>query len=341
MIAPHKRMCGVSDYTDHLADKLAKLVDLTRVTPVDYQTGSPADIVHVQHQYFLFGGVAPWKCTFPALARKIKAPAVMTVHEFVDPAGSPMRRAAIRLSNRSHFGHNAIRKYIVHTERDRTRMAAEGFSKDKIAVVRHGVPDPRPLPPTDQAKAAFELEGKFVVTILGFISEKKGHSAAIEAVLKLPDTVHLLMAGGRHPDDKTSYMDRLKVRAASNRIRFTDYLSEDRMAQALAASDLILAPYTESSGSGSLALAFSAGKPIIASDIEPHKELIQESPNAIQLIETGNTFALAQEIARLIEDRKSLTTLAKNSKDYATTHTYTRMAEETVQVYNSILNQSL
>jgi glycosyltransferase involved in cell wall biosynthesis len=185
------------------------------------------------------------------------------------------------------------------------------------------------------------VEGHFVVTLFGFLSRRKGHLLALEALKMLPASVLLLFAGGKHPDDKTSYVKELKrlneTVTAANHARITGYLSPEQVAVVMSATDLVIAPFTESSGSGSLALAFACGKPILASDIEPHREINQISPHALTLFPAGNANALANAILDLQESAARLAMMAEGARRYAATYSYAYMAEETVKIYQSVL----
>jgi glycosyltransferase involved in cell wall biosynthesis len=356
MVAPPSgEPCGVRDYTEYLLAELRQIVDVRFVT--DAERFTPAmngvDLAHVQHQYFLFGGVAPWKCRFRAFANRLRVPAVMTVHEFVSPGGSPSRRAAIALANRLHFRHSAIRHYMAHTQADRERMAAEGLPRERITVVRHGVPPAPALPAREEARRALGLEKRFLLTMFGFLSRRKGHLLALEALKLLPTDVMLLIAGGRHPDDRTNYVNDIKqtIQQAgwADRARITGYLPPQEAASVLSAADLVIAPFLESSGSGSLAYAFACGKPILASDIAAHREILGETPGALALFPAGdieqdsrpraNAAALAQAVAALRDDPEALSTLAAGARRYAETHSYARMAEETAAVYHRTLEE--
>src|SRR5512143_1934712 len=101
MVAPTRIQCGIVDYTTYLVAALNGQVDVCGVyDPARYPSAEDdADIVHIQHQYFFFGGVAPWKNRFAAFAKSLRKPAVMTAHEFVEPSGPPHVRAAIRITN--------------------------------------------------------------------------------------------------------------------------------------------------------------------------------------------------------------------------------------------------
>src|SRR5689334_16925414 len=119
--------------------------------------------------------------------------------------------------------------------------------------------------------------------MFGFISQRKGYGMATETLKRLPDDVVLLIAGGRHPDDNSSFVDNLERLPASlgDRIRFTGYISESQIAEVMSATDVVLAPFIESSGSGSLAMSLACGKPIVASPIEPHLEMDKHEPGVL------------------------------------------------------------
>jgi glycosyltransferase involved in cell wall biosynthesis len=346
MVAPRREQCGVTDYSDYLLAKLREMADVRHVTDAKGFTDAmnDVDIVHVQHQYFLFGGVAPWKNRFKEFADRIRVPAVLTAHEFVEPSGNPAAAAAIRVTNRRNLLHRAVKRIIVHTEADRARMERSGITGG-ISVVRHGVPPLPPLPPREEARRALGVEGRFVVTLFGFLSRRKGHALAVEAIRSLPEDVILLLAGGRHPDDRTGYAEGIQRLIhdgnLENRARITGYLSPDEVARVMSATDLILAPFTESSGSGSLALAFACGKPILASRIPPHVEMAAESENALKTIPSLHPGALALEVSSLKNHPDRLAFFAEGSRRYAEAHSYRRMAEETVSIYRSVLESGV
>lgn len=299
------------------------------------------DLAHIQHQYFLFGGVAPWKNRFHAFANRLRVPALMTVHEFVPPMGKPHVRAAIALTNRRNFQHPRLQRLLVHTEEDRRKLLSSGVPSDRIVVVRHGVPMAPEMPPREGARTKNGLQEKFVITLFGFLSQRKGHLFALQALGKLPEDVVLIFAGGQHPDDHTDYVPSVQQAIQSynvaEKVRITGYLPSSDVADMLSATDLIIAPFSEVSGSGSLALAFATGRPILASDIPPHREILEDTPGAMLLYPAGNTGAFVETIRRLREDNATREMLAAGAKGYAEKHSYARMAEETVVVYRDIL----
>ena len=108
----------------------------------------------------------------------------------------------------------------------------------------------------------------------------------------------------------------------------------------MSATDLILAPFAESSGSGSLALAMACGKSILASDIEPHREILADTPGALALYPLARESALAEEIRSLHQSPARLEALSEGAREYAVNHSYARAAEETVAIYRSVLAES-
>jgi len=346
MITSLRPRCGIADYSRMLVDELARHVDVAWIAAPDAfaPVMNEADVVHIQHQYFLFGGVAPWKNTFCRLADQITAPVVVTVHEFVPPSGNMVKRMAISSTNRAQFGHPAIRAFIVHTEADRQSLISCGVAPDRIECVPHPVP-PRPyMPPRSEARRKLRLDDRFVVTIFGFLSRRKGHLIAIGALRHLPSNVHLILAGGKHPDDRTGYVDELRAAVAQagvgDRATITGYLEPDEAAAIMSATDLVLAPFMTGSGSGSMAYAFSCGKPIVASAIAANVEIHRRCPEALALVNDVSPIELAKAVAQLQHDAAALARLAEGSARYATLFPYSRMAEDTVRIYERIAKRS-
>jgi len=343
MVSSLKDQCGIADYTRYLAAELEKQVEVAwLVEPGGFApVMNEADVVHVQHQYFLFGGVAPWKSTFRRFIEQVTAPVVMTVHEIVTPEGSPPRRLATAAANRMNFRHAAVRAFIVHTQQDRERLAGCGVPPDRIRHIAHGVPPMPPMVDRSAARARLGLTDEFVVTIFGFLSRRKGHTLALEALGKLPANVRLLLAGGRHPDDRTDYVAELERRInesdIAGRARITGYLEPDDAASVMAATDLVLAPFSAGGGSGSLAFAFACGRPILASAIAPHQEINKAEPGALGLFPAGDTDALVQAIRQVIRNPRALTRMTEGSRRYAASHGYDRMADETIAVYHQVV----
>jgi glycosyltransferase involved in cell wall biosynthesis len=345
MVGPTDRQCGVGIYTALLRDALAPFARVPEVIePAAYRAAQPAgDLVHVQHEYHLFGGVAPWKCRARRLYCAVKEPMVLTAHEFVEAKGrSAAWRAAIGLTNRMHFGYSGARAILVHTRSDRDRMIASGLPEDRLHVVRHGIQPAPPLPRREEARARLSLEGRFVVAVFGYLSARKGHLVAIDAVSRLPADTLLLIAGGRHPADATGHAEAVEraAAAAGARVRVTGVLTDDAYLDALAACDVAAAPFLECSASSSLSLAVSCGRAVVASDIPVNREFDEVCPGALALFAAGDAGQLAETLMAVRADRTKLEALEAGSRRYAERHGFDRMAAQTAAVYRSVLGEA-
>jgi glycosyltransferase involved in cell wall biosynthesis len=342
-VLPLREPCGVGDYTRRLSAELSQLAHVETLTPGEFaDRQTEFDIAHIQHQYFLYGGVAPWKNWFGRVISRVRIPAVMTVHELVEPEGNALRAAAIRTVNQRQFFDDRLFKLMVHTNADRERLLNWGSSPERVSVVRHGVPAVDELPNREAARTRLGVSESHVSVIFGFLARNKGHLAALEAFSRLPNNHHLVFAGGMHPDDTSDYAheidDAIKQAGLNDRVRVTGYLQEGEAAAWMSAADVVLAPFKSSSGSGSLAYALACGKPIIASDIAPHRELIGETAGCLQLIPVDQPEALAKAVKYWAENPGNAASAASNALKYAQEHRYGQMAEEIVGIYKSVLD---
>ncbi|HZT40691.1 MAG TPA: glycosyltransferase [Chthonomonadaceae bacterium] len=371
MFTPWRERCGIREYSQHLIEGLRALPEIADVRIVEAPSeavrgaltalrrfpadarrwqalgremnagpdGLPSDVAHVQHQYFFFGGVAPHKNHARAFLDAVRVPLVVTAHEIARPGpyASALERHAIALTNRANFLHPAIQQIVVHTEPDRQELLALGAAPERVHVLIHPVPPAQPMPPSDEAKRALGLEGKRVVTLFGFLSAKKGHSLALVALRNLPADVVLLFAGDRHPDDHTDYVPRLQSQIAAEglagRVRITGFLPDAQIPIVMAATDVAIAPFVQSSGSGSLTYLLAYARPIVASDIAPNREIDQELPGCLALFPSGDAEALATQILFLLDDPARRAALEAAAQAFADRHSYPQMARATAAIY--------
>jgi glycosyltransferase involved in cell wall biosynthesis len=78
------------------------------------------------------------------------------------------------------------------------------------------------------------------------------------------------------------------------------------------AADLLILPYKQIFQSGVMLMAMSAGIPIIASDLEPMKELITQDKTGF-LFESENESSLASMISAVINDSVLLDEVRNNA----------------------------
>ena len=368
MFTPDRKQCGISDYSHLLINALRALeydINVRIVAPPDdapnlsgmqavrsfgnekrryaalgaQMNAEDADIAHIQHQYFFFGGVAPHKNHARAFLNAVRIPIMMTVHEIARPPedANALVRYAIRLTNRRNFLHPRINTLFVHTQADREELLQLGVNENVIQLITHPIPPALLMPMQDEAKRSLGLEGRRVATLFGFLAAKKGHSLALDALPFLPPDVTLLFAGGQHPQDNTDYVSQLKVRIEredlSMRVRITDYLPPAQIPIVMAATDVAIAPFTQTSGSGSLANLFAYGRATVASDIAPHRQIASAAPDCLDLFQSGNASDLATHIQAILDNPQYLEKLQQAALAYAQSHSYLDLANHTNKIY--------
>ncbi len=376
MFAPWHERCGIRDYSALLVSAMETLSEIDSLRIVDApsdaaRTGiasvlrrhrhdamrfkqlgramnSAAEIAHIQHQYFLFGGVAPYRSHVTSFLSEITVPAVVTVHEIAEEGVGSLKRMVVRAANRMNFSHPAIRALIVHTEADRNSLLRMGLPERRLHVIRFPAPPALPMPDAVSARSALaatypQVTGRSILTLFGFLSNKKGHRIALDALLRLPEDIALIFAGDRHPDDHTGYVSSLRADierlGLASRVVITGYLPEDRIPEIMAGADVALAPYLRTSGSGSLANLLAYGRAVVASDIEPHRELLGAEPGLLSLVPTEDAESLAAEALALLNDPPRRERLQRAALDYAARNTYLEFARQTVKVYREVLDQ--
>jgi glycosyltransferase involved in cell wall biosynthesis len=340
-------VCGIATYSRSLVAHLEKhaqveiiSLDLEHRTQLDQlaQQMNACDVIHIQHQYPFFGGMALHRNWFRRLLRRLRKPLVVTIHELDMGEGDIWPISWYKpLFNHYLFAAPRISRIIVHTNEHRNAflsvgMADAGIEPDIVRVIPEGVP---PVPEVaispEEAKSELGLAGKKVVTIFGFVVRRKGYEVALEALCELPDDVVLLIAGGCHPDDRTGFFEELKARS-SERVIVTGYLPDDRIPVVMAATDVIAAPFTEMSNSGSIMRSIAYGKPIVASDLPATREINERLP-CLVLARAGDPQDLASGIRGLLDDPRNA---VEAVQAYAREFTVARAADEILQIYQEL-----
>jgi glycosyltransferase involved in cell wall biosynthesis len=197
----------------------------------------------------------------------------------------------------------SVDRVVVHSEVEVGRL--EGIVRpEKLRVIPHFV-EPRTLPLSPAAaRAALGVEGRRVVTLLGFIYGRKGHVAAAEAIASLPPDVMVVFAGGivagRDMALKAAE-ERARELGLGDRLRVTGYLSEEQLETWMAASHLGILPFKDVSASGSLSDWIGVGRPILVSDLPVFREYDRQAPGALRFFRSLQPRDIAAGITEALE----------------------------------------
>ena len=223
-----------------------------------------ADVVSLQHEYGIFGGVAGGNVVH--LLRELTVPVHTTLHTVLAEPSAEQRRVMDEVLHLSA-------RVAVMTQHGRDLLQqVHGVAGDRIDVIPHGIPD-TPFTASRPHKKRLGITDADVLLTFGLLSPGKGIEHVIESlpqiVAKHPDVVYLVV-GATHPrlvrDHGEAYrhslmrlVDRLGV---GEHVVFHDrYVDMPDLLGFLAATDIYVTPYLNEDQitSGTLAYAFGCG----------------------------------------------------------------------------------
>ena len=102
-------------------------------------------------------------------------------------------------------------------------------------------------------------------------------------------------------------------------------------------SQIVVLPYVQATQSGIVPLAFTFGKPVIATNVGSIPEVVIDNYNGL-IIPPGDSESLANSIISLLNDSKLIRYLGSNAKKTSETLlSWEKIAEKTEEVYKSCL----
>jgi glycosyltransferase involved in cell wall biosynthesis len=279
-----------------------------------------ADVVHLQYNNQRKGSVwgAGWQQlkNLQLFAAAVRRPLVATMHDVypLQPAwSSAVRRPGREMRRLASSGPQLVTRWwlqrhaalvFVCSEEERKRLASP-FGGG-MCVIPHFV-EPRELDaPREDVRRALGLTDCRVVTLLGFIHERKGHRLLIEALRQLSDDVVAVFAGGPALGSN-GIVENLRALADSfgvaGRVRITGYLPEQQLEQYLIATDVAVCPFRSVSASSTLSDWISAVRPIIASNLPQIAEYNALEPGSIATFQPYSSQALAWAIRAVFDGK--------------------------------------
>ena len=256
------------------------------------------DLVCMQHEYGIFGGVAGSHVL--ALIRKLKMPLVTTLHTVLRDPDSNQRAVLDEISHLSD-------RLIVMSEHAAILLReVYGVPDEKIDVIPHGVPD-LPFMDPNYFKDLFGTQGKSVLLTFGLLSPNKGIETVIRALpailAKHPDLVYII-SGATHPHirrrEGEHYREELQALAAecgvSSQVIFNNrFVSNEEMIEHVGAADIYITPYRQEAQvvSGTLAIALGAGKAIISTPYWHAKEILADGRGVLVPFDDPDSIANA------------------------------------------------
>ncbi|MEM7095767.1 MAG: glycosyltransferase [Actinomycetota bacterium] len=295
--------CGIATYTSYLEEATARLdIDTFVVAPhgaqgdnvfPTYQAGSggfaPAayqmftqltpDVVHIQHEYGLFGPSRGVEVVDLVLRlRLVDIPVVVTLHTVYESL-KPGEQLVLRHLLPECQG------IIVHEDFQRSTLRRELGDEvaDKVTVLDHGV---REVMPVRDPKRKLGLHpADKVVMMCGYFRPTKGFHKAVEFFGEVaeahPDAV-LVMAGKTRNIEYDDYRQELLAEIAetpfASRVQvLAGQFPQHTFDTLLSAADVVVLPYDVGAQSGVLSQAIAFKRPLVTSQLKAFTSVTRRS----------------------------------------------------------------
>jgi glycosyltransferase involved in cell wall biosynthesis len=369
MLTTVGQRCGIAAYSAQLVASLRALPDTdVEVVPIDvgeqpashYEEQARAlnapdvDVVHIQHEFSFWGFPSPGHSKFAELRKLIERPLVLTAHttlalSAIFPTASernPWRWLWKKRLLANHDYRHSVEfatfdadATIVHTEAAQKEFVGRGLKEERLFVVPMGIP--APLSPSADFRGRYNLHGKRVLTLFGYITPNKGYELVLEILATLPRDVVFVIAGGARRPVEQEFVDRLQRRiarlAVEDRVIVTGYLSDEDVADAMQATDIALVPHTQATNSYSVTLPLSHGRATLASDLACFREMAARG-DCLELFRRGDKRNLRRKLVALLDDPPRREQLAGNASQYSERFNWHHVAATTREVYRAALN---
>lgn len=210
-------------------------------------------------------------------------------------------------------------KIIVHNSYSYKEISKVLHKKSlkKVSVIKHGGYSSLIDQNMNKEKALKELNlnnsNKYIL-FFGQIKRVKGLDILLKAMPGIHNNIKLIIAGQLWRDDFKKYQEIIDLNHIENRIiKIIRFISDKERELLFKASDALIIPYRTIFQSGVLLMGMGYGLPIVASDLEPNKEIIKHAFNGI-LFKSEDESSLAEEINVLLNNTDLISYIGKNAQ---------------------------
>jgi len=351
--------CGIATYSSYLIEELRRLrnrvyivchkggkgldcypafnyddPDLAHKASKTMMKFSP-DLVHIQHEYALFGeqrgmNVIPLAYKFK-LSQITTAITLHTVPKKCDYEEQIIEKALVEIVDAT----------IVHEQYQRELIIGRVGHQDKIWVIPHGV---REIKPISKAKEELSLEDKKIVLLVGYFRRSKNFERVVRIfpkVAELVDDALLLVASGaRRPEDiayRDEFLEFVANSVAKDRIKvLLGPFSQEKFDLILSSADVAVLPYLKGAQSGIMAHCYAFAKPmVVSSNVPAMSDLVQKTRSGL-VARTDSE--LVKAIVTILTEKNLAKDFSDNARSYVEKHaSWKIIASRYMDVYNRIL----
>jgi len=237
---------------------------------------------------------------------------------------------------------------IVHSEYMKNKLE-NGFriDREKIRVIPHGNFDhytSREPISKAEARASLKLSDMDNVALFfGFIREYKGLDLlldAYEVCVRRGNPLRLVIAGApRTPELGDYYRRRIGRITTDDSIMFhAGFIPSEKVATYFIACDVVILPYKEIDHSGIVHLAYSFGRPLIATNVGDFSEVIEDGKSGY-LLKENNAECLSETTLEAFSNSTSLEDMGYYARKLSETrYSWLEIAKKARELYEESCN---
>lgn len=271
-----------------------------------YINQSSADVINLQHEFGLFGGV-DGDYVLPMLDL-INKPIITNFHTLLPNPDEHKKYIIKRIVEKS----SAVIAMTQNTRKILTEVY--GCEPEKTTVIQHGVPD-FSFNHHEEYKRMLKIKSKYAILLQGLLSPGKGIEYVIDAmpeILKAEPDSQLIIAGQTHPvllrNEGEKYRSVLEKKVADLKIKknvsfVNKYFSLEELIKYHKAADIFITPHLDPQQpmSGTLSYALGAGNVCIST---PYNYAIEVLANDVGLfVDFKDAKSIADQVIKVLTDK--------------------------------------
>jgi len=362
--APGGGRSGIGDYVEDLTDGMAEarvekvLLPMECNDPVVFgkravRAGSmDADVIHVQHEYGMFGVVSAMSWVFFPILYLLAAwrgtPVVVTIHEGLNAemvVGALKWPKGIYL----HVLNRLIVLNVAHVlflSRNTAEEFTESAPLDSYTTLPHGAQDERSVEMSKvEAKRRLGYEPEqSLITQPGYVEPRKGSDRMVDLATRMEDH-EFLLAGGPAKDAYEEYFENIVDRAPPN-LTVTGFLDEEQFHASFVAADIVVLSHQETEQGGIVNTVNQSGifnhcatynAPVVAPDL-PYFRKIEENWGCLRLCDFDDMDTTERVVRELLSDEEQRTQLSERIREYAKAHSLREVAKRHERIYRTVMS---
>lgn len=354
---PDDGSCGVGTYAGDLRNHLDCEVEYVELrtnstdpkhfvlTSLSAVTAS-ADVIHVQHEYGLFGTkTLYWWFFFPLLwlgAYLTSTPVVLTLHEVwtAETAGDSLQWLQLQYIRVVNLSLALVADHLIFLSEtsEAAYHAATPITVPSTSRFPHGVNvgETRDIAPAE-AKAMFGYEPSDTLVVEpGYISRQKGADVFAELAEQFPNHEFLLAGGARWASDE-SLVSELRDDSSGN-LQITGILDENAFHAAFRAADLVVLPYRKDGQSGVFNWCAAYALPVAGSDCDYFERLAVEW-NCVELFDPTDLDDVAVVTQTLLSDDERRERLRERMREFREANRFERVSVQHQTLYRELVDR--